>query len=765
MPGGLTGGSGGGGDLLGGLTDSLFGGGGFGGGGFNTGFDSSTVDPFSSAFGSGDVGDLGAIGDPISQMLMGGGSPMNLGGQVGGTNNLEGTDWQGGQQYGSTDQNNTPSAQGDQTAASGGGQDSATSNWLQSMGIPNVQGPGGIGSPSTFSAYGPTQSTVPSSNLDQIAQQYMGQGQATDQVPGSSAPIQPNEVTTTPAGPYPGGGGTSSAQMTMPFPYGGGSAANLANPATPATPATGAAGAPSPPIGAEEDVSNTGPIQPLSTYGQGDFPQPPPTQATVNQPTPGAGAATSSGLAGTPGGPADPNAPAPDATDPAKTGQPATEKPASPASHAAATNAAQKGLPPVGGKVKDYQGHTWTNIGGGRLRDDQTGEVANIGYGPGGQRQGQGPSQQEIPQLGQQLQKMLPQIDQMLRQMGANPHLINAINGMVGRLANGMSNAPGGGQGGQAPGQEPANVPSEGAGEPGEGEGERSPSEGDGEPPAGGGGDTAFDRPGAATYGSTTAQPSLAVPGIQPHRDPNLQGQGPATETQPSAPNTALGTAAYSPPASQAGGGNAATPSPATSVPGEATASNVTNVNGYGRAGFNPGIARSRARFAPLLRNPQIRAHIKDVMMNEQGLSAARGDIRGPQAVLESMVNRANMRNIPLTSRAASGWTYNGGHDGGYYDASHGTARDRSWARNPRINKLLDQAISNVLHGSDISGGATDNASGRWGLNELQTGKFQRRSSYGGEYFSSPGWGERGLARRFPGWYAQITGNNQYAMQ
>ena len=230
-------------------------------------------------------------------------------------------------------------------------------------------------------------------------------------------------------------------------------------------------------------------------------------------------------------------------------------------------------------------GHSYTDLGGGRVHDNTTGQTLNANTG---QPMDHGINGHSIPQMGQQLRQILPQLERLIGSLPIPGPLKSALMGIMGQFANNMSpsGAGGGGpSGGQAPsgGGPPARPgESEPDTESPDGEGEGTPGGDGSETPStapGGVNDPYFNRP-PQTFGSADTAPTLPAPGVAPHTGawgpstplettaPNApSAPAPATETQPSAPIPApdytppLPAARPSPPTSQGGGGVAA-PSP-----------------------------------------------------------------------------------------------------------------------------------------------------------------------------------------------------------
>lgn len=159
-------------------------------------------------------------------------------------------------------------------------------------------------------------------------------------------------------------------------------------------------------------------------------------------------------------------------------------------------------------------------------------------------------------------------------------------------------------------------------------------------------------------------------------------------------------------------------------------------VHGRGR-----GIDRSK--FTQELRDkPGLREKILRIAANEQGSHP-----EGTQAIIESMMNRAQMRGTSLEREAR--WT----GEGGYYAQGN---MGRGALENARHRAILERSLQGALGGSNVSNYATDNASGAFGRGEVESGKFLFRKQIHGEIFTSPGWGERVYRdKNYPEWRAK----------
>jgi hypothetical protein len=148
----------------------------------------------------------------------------------------------------------------------------------------------------------------------------------------------------------------------------------------------------------------------------------------------------------------------------------------------------------------------------------------------------------------------------------------------------------------------------------------------------------------------------------------------------------------------------------------------------------------NRSRFAAELgAKPWLRDKIMRIASNEQGTNP-----QGTQAILESMMNRAEVRGTSLEQQAR--WHES---EHGYYQQGN---MGRGALEHPRSRAVLESSLSNALGGSNISNFATDNASGGLAARQRATGKFKFASAYHGETFFTPGTAEPGLERRYEAW-------------
>jgi hypothetical protein len=154
----------------------------------------------------------------------------------------------------------------------------------------------------------------------------------------------------------------------------------------------------------------------------------------------------------------------------------------------------------------------------------------------------------------------------------------------------------------------------------------------------------------------------------------------------------------------------------------------------------------NRTRFKDELdNNPALREKILRIAANEQGSNP-----QGVQAVLETMMNRAEVRGTSLAAQAK----WYGAERGGYYQMGN---MGRGALESPKHADILNRALNNALGGSNISNYATDNSSGSLAARERATGSFQFRSTYGGETFFAPGTAEPGLARKWADWHGKVS--------
>lgn len=152
-------------------------------------------------------------------------------------------------------------------------------------------------------------------------------------------------------------------------------------------------------------------------------------------------------------------------------------------------------------------------------------------------------------------------------------------------------------------------------------------------------------------------------------------------------------------------------------------------------------LSADRAKFATeLSNNPALRDKILMIAANEQSTHP-----QGTLAVMESLMNRASYQGTSLERQAK--WT----NERGYYDNKKGLARATNILQNHR--EFLEGNLQKALGGSNVAKYATDNASGDWGMDRINRGMYHLASTYGGEYFSTPGWGPgEGNQRKYKSW-------------
>jgi hypothetical protein len=176
-------------------------------------------------------------------------------------------------------------------------------------------------------------------------------------------------------------------------------------------------------------------------------------------------------------------------------------------------------------------------------------------------------------------------------------------------------------------------------------------------------------------------------------------------------------------------------------------------VHGKAKSTF-PNITRDkhldRSRFeAELKAKPWLRDKIMRIAANEEGSNPA-----GTQAIIESMMNRAEVRGTSLEQQAK--WHR---REGGYYDEGN---MGRGALENARHREILEHSLSEALAGSNVSNYATDNSSGNLAAGERATGKFRYRSGGGaggiGDTMFSPGSAEPRRAQAYDRWLAQQEG-------
>lgn len=173
-------------------------------------------------------------------------------------------------------------------------------------------------------------------------------------------------------------------------------------------------------------------------------------------------------------------------------------------------------------------------------------------------------------------------------------------------------------------------------------------------------------------------------------------------------------------------------------------------------AGTGVGIDRS-AFVQELRQKPGLRERLLDIAYNEQGSNP-----QGTQAVLESMMNRAQVRGTNLERQAR--WT---GPERGYYERGNmgrGKEPHRATLERSLANTLAGSNISNFAYGNASQGTAQDKITGRRGITATPTFRA------GGETFFGPNSDEPGYVRSYASWrqraQAQIAaagGRSQFA--
>jgi hypothetical protein len=155
-----------------------------------------------------------------------------------------------------------------------------------------------------------------------------------------------------------------------------------------------------------------------------------------------------------------------------------------------------------------------------------------------------------------------------------------------------------------------------------------------------------------------------------------------------------------------------------------------------------------RSKFEEELKNnPELMQKVLNIAASEQETNP-----QGTQAIIESMMNRAQVYGTSLAQQAR--WT----SEGGYYDAK-GRARGERTASDPKNAAILTESLKKALAGSNISKYATDNASGSFGQGEIDRGEFILAQKIAGEIFSTPGSkGGAGIRAKYAAWRAALAG-------
>jgi len=140
---------------------------------------------------------------------------------------------------------------------------------------------------------------------------------------------------------------------------------------------------------------------------------------------------------------------------------------------------------------------------------------------------------------------------------------------------------------------------------------------------------------------------------------------------------------------------------------------------------------------------PGLKAKVMRIAANEAG-----GNQEAATAIIESMINRAQVRGTNVAAQAR--WHQS---EGGYYDQGN---MGRGALENPAWRDTLERAYQRALGGSNVSNYATDNSSGAMAEREKLTGAFRFRKSVAGETFFSPGTAEAGLIPKYEQWMRSL---------
>lgn len=191
-----------------------------------------------------------------------------------------------------------------------------------------------------------------------------------------------------------------------------------------------------------------------------------------------------------------------------------------------------------------------------------------------------------------------------------------------------------------------------------------------------------------------------------------------------------------------------------------------------GKAGAQSGPVADRSKGAPLSKNlKEDRVKFAKELeqkpwLKEKIFAISAGENLNPaanQAVMESMMNRASIRNRTLEQEAK--WT----SEHGYYD-DKGTRKSGhagQWAstKNKEHRDTMQRSLDNALGGGNVSKYATENASAAWGEARL-TGKagidFAKSTELAKEKFGYPSGSRGGPAgwREYPEWRKRMGGGD-----
>lgn len=170
------------------------------------------------------------------------------------------------------------------------------------------------------------------------------------------------------------------------------------------------------------------------------------------------------------------------------------------------------------------------------------------------------------------------------------------------------------------------------------------------------------------------------------------------------------------------------------------------------KAAAKSGLDRSRF-IAELAANPALREKIMAISAGENL------DPRSNQAVLESMMNRADMMGTPLAQEARTTG------ERGYYAGYNPRALN-----NPNTRAMIEGNLQSVLGGSNVSNYATDNASegnSHFASRRFASGQYTPNlpGPLNGEYYSHPSNATARGFRQYDPWVARVSGPSNEAPQ
>lgn len=250
------------------------------------------------------------------------------------------------------------------------------------------------------------------------------------------------------------------------------------------------------------------------------------------------------------------------------------------------------------------------------------------------------------------------------------------------------------------------------------------------------------------------AEPTFPNVYSYPRQPPTSIGVPPSTSATPRpapAPPPAPSVAPSTPAAPRPAPAPPAAPSvpPSTSIsprPTPGTMPSIPGPGGYPTPGGNSLAADRAGYMKELEQNPELKEKVLRLGQNEQGSNP-----QGTQAVFESMMNRASVRNTTLEQQAR--WTT----ERGYYEVGRAGTNAPISAENRAV---LEQSLSNAGAGGNVSNYAYGNASGQTAKNKISGAgglTAEYRSDFNGETFFGPNSDEKGYLKNYNTWKDSVS--------